>query len=48
MQAVRFLQNRLSAFLRLPLTSIDKLALEARLRQIGAMEGASIKPAKAG
>ncbi|OCJ08634.1 ArsR family transcriptional regulator [Rhizobium sp. AC27/96] len=46
-QAARFLKNRIMAFLSLPLTSIDKLALETHLRQIGAMEGASIKQPKA-
>ncbi|WP_421611972.1 arsenate reductase ArsC [Agrobacterium tumefaciens] len=38
-QAARFLKNRITAFLSLPLTSIDRLALETRLRQIGTMEG---------
>ena len=46
-QAARFLKNRISAFLSLPLSSIDKLALETHLRQIGAMEGMSTKPATA-
>ncbi|MGO7421252.1 arsenate reductase ArsC [Rhizobium ruizarguesonis] len=46
-QAARFLKNRISAFLSLPLSSIDKLALESHLRQIGTMEGASIKQSKA-
>lgn len=40
-QAARLLKNRITAFLSLPLSSIDKLALEAHLRQIGAMEGAT-------
>ena len=47
-QAARFLKNRIMAFLALPHSSIDKLAMETHLRQIGAMEGASISPAKAG
>ena len=38
-QAARFLKNRITAFLSLPLESIDRLALETRLRQIGTMEG---------
>jgi len=46
-QAARFLKNRITAFLSLPLSSIDKLALETHLHQIGAMEGASIKQPKA-
>jgi arsenate reductase len=40
-QAARFLKNRISAFLSLPLASIDKLALETRLKQIGAMDGST-------
>lgn len=40
-KAARFLKNRISAFLSLPLTSIDKLALETRLREIGALEGST-------
>jgi arsenate reductase len=46
-QAARFLKNRIMSFISLPLASIDRLALEAHLRQIGAMEGASIKQPKA-
>ncbi|TCB00903.1 arsenate reductase ArsC [Rhizobium leguminosarum bv. viciae] len=40
-QAARFLKNRITAFLSLPMESIDRLALEAKLRQIGAMEGST-------
>jgi protein-tyrosine-phosphatase/DNA-binding transcriptional ArsR family regulator len=47
-QAARFLKNRIMAFLALPHSSIDKLAMETRLHQIGAMEGASVSPLKAG
>ena len=39
--AARLLKNRITAFLSLPLTSIDKLALEQTLRQIGRMEGST-------
>ena len=46
-QAARFLKNRISAFLSLPLSSIDKLALEQHLHQIGAMEGTTARPATA-
>lgn len=42
-QAARFLKNRINAFTALPLTSLDKLALETRLREIGRMEGATMK-----
>ena len=47
-QTARFLRNRISAFLSLPLSSIDKLALETRLRQIGAMEGTTNTQERAG
>ncbi|NEI75008.1 arsenate reductase ArsC [Rhizobium lusitanum] len=46
-QAARFLKNRISAFLALPHSSVDRLALEQHLRQIGTLEGASVKSAKA-
>ena len=39
--AARYLKNRIIAFLNLPLESIDKLAMERKLKQIGAMEGAT-------
>lgn len=40
-EAFRYLRNRISAFTSLPLNSIDKLALKARLREIGRMEGST-------
>jgi arsenate reductase len=40
-QAARFLKNRISAFLSLPLSSIDRLTLQSRLRDIGGLEGTS-------
>ncbi|MBM7330124.1 arsenate reductase ArsC, partial [Agrobacterium sp. S2] len=40
-QAARYLKNRISAFVNLPLASIDKLALETQLRTIGTMEGST-------
>ena len=40
-QAARFLKNRITAFLSLPLESIDRMALQTRLRQIGTMEGST-------
>jgi arsenate reductase (thioredoxin) len=39
-QAFKFLRNRISPFLALPLSSIDKLSLRQRLREIGRLEGA--------
>ena len=46
-QAARFLKNRITAFINLPIASIDRLALEQHVRQIGSLEGASVKSAKA-
>lgn len=39
--AARFMKNRISAFLSLPMSSIDRMALERQLRKIGTIEGAS-------
>ncbi|NLR97294.1 arsenate reductase ArsC [Rhizobium sp. P38BS-XIX] len=46
-QAARYLKNRIISLINLPIASINKLTLEAQLRQIGSMEGASIKRPKA-
>jgi arsenate reductase len=40
-EALRLLRNRISAFINLPLSSIDRLSLGAKLRGIGAMEGST-------
>lgn len=42
--AARYMRNRLAAFLALPLASIDRMALTAKLQSIGDMEGASASP----
>ena len=34
-EAYRLLSNRISAFLSLPLTSIDRMSLQTKLREIG-------------
>ena len=39
--AFRYLRNRISVFIALPLATIDKLALGSRLREIGEMEGST-------
>ncbi len=39
--AARYVRNRISAFINLPMKSLDKLSLTAKLREIGALEGAS-------
>ena len=45
--AFRYLKNRISVFISLPLASIDTLALGMRLRDIGRMDGATSSDAKA-
>jgi arsenate reductase len=39
--ALRFLRNRINTFMALPLESIDRLTLGARLRTIGTMDGST-------
>lgn len=41
--ALRFVRNRIAAFVNLPLESIDHLTLTSRLRGIGAMDGSTSK-----
>src|ERR1700744_5307714 len=45
--AFRYLRNRISVFISLPIRSLDKMALSAKLREIGQMEGASSPRPKA-
>jgi arsenate reductase (thioredoxin) len=40
-EAFRFMRNRIQAFISLPITAIDKLALKQELSTIGLMEGAT-------
>jgi arsenate reductase (thioredoxin) len=40
-QAFRYLRNRITAFIALPIRSLDELSLASRLKDIGRMEGAS-------
>jgi arsenate reductase len=40
-QAFRFMKNRISAFLSLPLQSLDAVALTSRVQDIGTLEGAT-------
>ena len=37
--AMRYLKNRISIFINLPIRSLDKMALNAKLREIGQLEG---------
>ena len=39
--ACRYLRNRITAFIALPIKSLDEISLTARLRDIGEMEGAT-------
>ena len=41
--ALRFLRNRIGAFMNLPLSSIDRMSLNSRLEGIGAMDGGTTK-----
>jgi arsenate reductase len=41
--ALRFMRNRIAAFVNLPLASIDRMALGSKLRGIGAMDGSTSK-----
>ncbi|WP_378949733.1 arsenate reductase ArsC [Mesorhizobium sp. ANAO-SY3R2] len=41
--AARFMKNRITAFLNLPLTSIDRMAVDHHLQRIGRMEGTTSK-----
>jgi arsenate reductase len=40
-QAAKYLKNRISAFLALPMASLDEAALTYHLREIGRLEGAT-------
>ena len=39
--ATRYLKNRISIFTSLPIRSLDRMALNAKLREIGRLEGAT-------
>ncbi len=41
--AFKYLRNRISIFISLPVASLDKMALRARLHEIGRMEGATAR-----
>lgn len=42
-QAFRYIRNRIAAFVALPVTSLDRMTLQARVRAIGSMPGASLR-----
>ena len=41
--ALRFMRNRVTAFINLPIESIDRMALGSKLRGIGGMDGSTSK-----
>ncbi len=45
--AFRYLKNRISVFISLPIRSLDKLTLNAKLREIGRQDGATSKANRA-
>jgi len=45
--AFRYIKNRISVFISLPIRSLDQMALRSKLREIGQMEGASSPRSKA-
>ncbi len=40
-EAMRYLKNRISVFMNLPLRSIDRLSLTTKLREIGKLQGST-------
>jgi hypothetical protein len=44
--AYRMLHQRIAIFTALPIRSLDQLSLQARLKEIGRMEGATAKAAE--
>lgn len=42
-KALRLMRNRVTAFVSLPLASIDRMTLRTKLRGIGTMDGASVR-----
>jgi hypothetical protein len=42
--AFRYMRNRVTSFIALPFSSLDKMALTTRLRDIGNMDGATRAP----
>jgi arsenate reductase (thioredoxin) len=45
--AFRYLKNRISVFISLPIVSLNRLTLRARLHEIGHMEGSTSETARA-
>lgn len=41
-EAFRFMRNRIAAFIALPMKSLDEMTLQARLGDIGRMDGATV------
>jgi arsenate reductase len=47
-EAMRYLKNRISVFMNLPLRSIDQLSLTTKVREIGKLQGSTNPHPKAG
>ena len=45
--AFRFMRNRITAFVALPIASLDRMSLTSRLREIGHLDGATHAAEKA-
>jgi arsenate reductase len=45
--ALRYMRNRIAAFVSLPLKSIDNLSLQSKLNGIGTLDGSTNRPAGA-
>ena len=41
-QALRYIRNRIAAFVALPVASLDRMTLQSRVRAIGSLPGASL------
>jgi arsenate reductase len=44
--AFKYLRNRISIFISLPIASLDRMTLGAKLREIGRLQGAAPRAAK--
>jgi hypothetical protein len=44
--AYRMLEQRIGAFVSLPIRGLDRLSLQSKLREIGRMAGATVKVAE--
>ncbi|GHA35578.1 ArsR family transcriptional regulator [Devosia pacifica] len=45
--ALRFMRNRIESFINLPISSLDRLSLNSKLKSIGNMDGSTSRPGSA-